>query len=144
MNKKVLVPIDGSEGGWKAMAAAKELAEKFGGELVVLHVVMPYAGASVLAVPLDHSMIAAGNKELEAIGTQVLEMAKERLGGFDKVTYVKEMGRPSKVIVSVTKELGADCVVIGNRGLSGLAEFFLGSVSSEVAQLSPVPVYIVK
>ena len=144
MNKKVLVPIDGSEGGWKAMAAAKELAEKFGGELVVLHVMMPYTGASILVVPLDHSMIAAGNKELETVGNQILDMAKERLGDFKKATFVKEMGRPSKVIVDVIKDQGADCVVIGSRGLSGLAEFFLGSVSSEVAQLSPVPVYIIK
>ncbi|MCQ2363854.1 MAG: universal stress protein, partial [Acidaminococcaceae bacterium] len=48
------------------------------------------------------------------------------------------------IIVNTSKDKGCDLIVIGSRGLSGFAEFFLGSVSSEVAQLSTVPVLIVK
>lgn len=140
MFKKVLVPIDGSEGGWKALAAAKDAAVNNKAELVVLTVVQVFAGASIMPIPVESGKI---NEELSNIANDILTQAKEKLGDV-KAEFVAAPGRPSKVIVDTAKKSGADLVVIGSRGLSGLAEFFLGSVSSEVAQLSPVSVLIVK
>lgn len=140
MYKKILVPVDGSEGGWKALAAAKEVAEAGKSELVVMTVVQVFAGASIMPIPVESGKI---NEELSNIANDILAQAKEKVGGV-KAEFVAAPGRPSKVIVDTVKKSGADLVVIGSRGLSGLAEFFLGSVSSEVAQLSPVSVLIVK
>lgn len=140
MYKKILVPVDGSEGGWKALAAAKEIAEAGKSELVVMTVVQVFAGASIMPIPVESGKI---NEELGNIANDILAQAKEKVGGV-KAEFVAAPGRPSKVIVDTAKKSGADLVVIGSRGLSGLAEFFLGSVSSEVAQLSPVSVLIVK
>ena len=140
MYKKILVPVDGSEGGWKALAAAKEVAEAGKAELVVMTVVQVFAGASIMPIPVESGKI---NEELGNIANDILAQAKEKVGGL-KAEFVAAPGRPSKVIVDTVKKSGADLVVIGSRGLSGLAEFFLGSVSSEVAQLSPVSVLIVK
>lgn len=140
MYKKILVPVDGSEGGWKALAAAKEVAEAGKSELVVMTVVQVFAGASIMPIPVESGKI---NEELGNIANDILAQAKEKVGGL-KAEFVAAPGRPSKVIVETAKKSGADLVVIGSRGLSGLAEFFLGSVSSEVAQLSPVSVLIVK
>lgn len=140
MYKKILVPVDGSEGGWKALAAAKEVAEAGKSELVVMTVVQVFAGASIMPIPVESGKI---NEELGNIANDILAQAKEKVGGV-KAEFVAAPGRPSKVIVDTAKKSGADLVVIGSRGLSGLAEFFLGSVSSEVAQLSPVSVLIVK
>lgn len=140
MYKKILVPVDGSEGGWKALAAAKEVAEAGKSELVVMTVVQVFAGASIMPIPVESGKI---NEELSNIADDILAQAKEKVGGL-KAEFVAAPGRPSKVIVDTVKKSGADLVVIGSRGLSGLAEFFLGSVSSEVAQLSPVSVLIVK
>ena len=140
MYKKILVPVDGSEGGWKALAAAKEVAEAGKSELVVMTVVQVFAGASIMPIPVESGKI---NEELSNIADDILAQAKEKVGGV-KAEFVAAPGRPSKVIVDTVKKSGADLVVIGSRGLSGLAEFFLGSVSSEVAQLSPVSVLIVK
>lgn len=140
MYKKILVPVDGSEGGWKALAAAKEVAEAGKAELVVMTVVQVFAGASIMPIPVESGKI---NEELSNIANDILAQAKEKVGGL-KAEFVAAPGRPSKVIVDTVKKSGADLVVIGSRGLSGLAEFFLGSVSSEVAQLSPVSVLIVK
>lgn len=140
MYKKILVPVDGSEGSWKALAAAKEVAEAGKAELVVMTVVQVFAGASIMPIPVESGKI---NEELSNIADGILAQAKEKVGGL-KAEFVAAPGRPSKVIVDTVKKSGADLVVIGSRGLSGLAEFFLGSVSSEVAQLSPVSVLIVK
>jgi len=140
MYKKILVPVDGSEGGWKCLASAKEMAEKFGAKLLVLNVVQRLGGASILAGPVDATAVNEGMQEM---AEKLLDMAREKVGSFD-AEFALDCGRPSKVIVNTAKEKNCDLIVIGSRGLSGFAEFFLGSVSSEVAQLSTVPVLIVK
>lgn len=53
-------------------------------------------------------------------------------------------GNPAKLILSKAKKEKCDAIVMGSRGLSGIAEFFLGSVSTKVAQYSSIPVFIVK
>lgn len=140
MMKNILVPVDGSEGGWKALGVAKDLAEKFQAKVTVVTVVQVFAGASIMPIPVESGKI---NEELQNIAQTVLDGAKERLGSV-AAEFVSAPGRPSKVIVNTAKEKKVDLVVIGSRGLSGIAEFFLGSVSSEVAQLSPCSVLIVK
>ena len=62
----------------------------------------------------------------------------------NKPEFDMEFGDAAEMAVTVAREKGADAIVIGKRGLSGVEEFLLGSVSSKVAQLSPVPVIIVK
>ena len=145
MFKKILVPIDGSETAWHALNQAIILGEKFNSELVVVNVIQPYNNAALLAVPFDYATINQGNSELEKIGDQVLSMAKEKLAGYKKgVEYILEVGHPSEKGLSVAKKHGCDSIVIGSRGLSGIAEFLLGSVSSKVSQYSTIPVLIVK
>jgi len=53
-------------------------------------------------------------------------------------------GTPGHMIVEFVKQNDADLVVMGSRGLSGLKELFLGSVSHYVVQKAPCPVFIVK
>ena len=79
MFKKILVPVDGSEGSWRALHTAVELGKKFDSDLLVVNVIQPYNNAALLAIPLDHATVTQGNSELEKIGDKVLEMAEERL-----------------------------------------------------------------
>ena len=145
MFKKILVPVDGSEGSWRALNSAVELGEKFDSELIVVNVIQPYNNAALLAVPLDHATVSQGNSELEKIGDKVLEMAQERLASYKGAKeFNLEIGHPSERIIALAKKAKADAIVIGSRGLSGIAEFFLGSVSSKVSQYANVPVLIVK
>lgn len=146
MYKKIVVPVDGSETSWRALRQAVEMSEKFGSELVVLTVIQPYNNAALLAVPLDHNVISQSNADMERIGNEVLKQAREIVGPDfkGKVSYEMEVGHPSERILAVTKDCGADAIIIGSRGLSGIAEFFLGSVSSKISQYSNVPVLIVK
>lgn len=147
MFKKIVVPVDGSESAWRALEQAMALGTKFEGELIVVTVIQPYNNAALLAVPLDHNIISQSNADLEQVGNEVLHRAEERLGenGFaGKVSYKLEVGHPSERILAVAKEVQADAIVLGSRGLSGIAEFFLGSVSSKISQYANVPVLIVK
>ena len=145
MFKKILVPVDGSETAWRALNNALEIGKKFESEILVVNVIQPYNNAALLAVPLDHATINQGNSELEKVGDKVLELAKEMVGSYPhKVEYDMEVGHPSERIIASSKKVEADAIVLGSRGLSGIAEFFLGSVSSKVSQYATVPVLIVK
>lgn len=145
MFNKILIPVDGSEGSWRALENAVAIGEKFGAELVVATVIQPYNNATLLSVPLDTKTITEGNSELEKVGDKVLQMAAERLIDYKgKVNYCLEIGHPSERIIALAKKEKVEAIVIGSRGLSGIAEFFLGSVSSKVSQYADVPVLIVK
>lgn len=97
-------------------------------------------------------MSVVGNKPVKdtsvkptQIGKMVLDTAKDKLKDFaGAAEFDMEFGDAAEMAVTVAREKGADAIVIGKRGLSGVEEFLLGSVSSKVAQLSPVPVIIVK
>ena len=145
MFSKILVPVDGSEGSWHALECAVEMADKFAGELIICNIVQTFTDVSLLTIPLERVSLPQDTQELEKIGNRVLEFAKEKLAEHQgNVEYVLEVGNPAERIVALAKEKDCDGIVIGSRGLSGIAEFFLGSVSSKVSQYSNIPVVIVK
>ena len=53
-------------------------------------------------------------------------------------------GHPADMICRVAEEKDVELVVVGPRGRSSLARFFLGSVSQSVAKHAPAPVLVVK
>lgn len=143
MFNKILVPIDGSEMGWHALEHARALGEKFGSEITVMHVVQPYntipsIDGSPLFIPRDI-------EEIQETGQTLLKQAEEKMTGYAFSLETKiEFGYPAERILSLVKEGKFDIIVMGNRGLSGIAEFLLGGVVSRVTQHSTVPVLIVK
>ena len=52
-------------------------------------------------------------------------------------------GIPDREIVRLGKELGADWIVLGTHGRTGLSHLLLGSVAERVVRTSPVPVLTV-
>ena len=74
-------------------------------------------------------------------------MAKEKLqeyGFKGKASFEESEGNPAERILEKSRETDCDSIVIGSRGLSGITEFLLGSVSSKVSQYAAVPVFVVK
>lgn len=143
MFKKIMVPIDGSEMAWHALEHARALGEKFGGEIIVVHVVQPYntipsIDGSPLFIPRDID-------DIQQTGQTLLKQAEEKMAGYPYSFVTKiEFGYPAERILHLLKEENFDLIVMGNRGLSGIAEFLLGGVVSRVTQHSSVPVLIVK
>jgi nucleotide-binding universal stress UspA family protein len=61
-----------------------------------------------------------------------------------KVAYetVANLGNPAHLIIN-RADSKYDLVVVGKRGINGIEEFLMGSVSSQIAHHSKVPVLIV-
>ncbi|MBE9205221.1 universal stress protein [Nostoc sp. LEGE 06077] len=58
--------------------------------------------------------------------------------------FTQELGDPSRMICEVARTWKADVIVISRRGLSGISELFLGSVSNYVLHYAPCSVLTVQ
>lgn len=144
MLEKIFVPVDGSEPGWHALEYACKLGEKFDSEITVVHVIQPHYTLPTVALHGEIPFLSVNIEEIEATGYKLIELAKEKLSQYPKVETLLELGHPAERILSLVKENPYDLIIIGSRGLSGLSEFFLGSISTTVSQQSPIPVMIIK
>ena len=130
--------IDGGDYSWRALEYACSLVKMSGGSLLIMTVAPKNAPVPVL--------LAAGDCMTAQIGNEVLDAARSIMSGHDiSCSYLLECGgKIPELILRAEKAENCDAIVLGSRGLSGIAEFFLGSVSSKVAQYAGVPVLIVK
>lgn len=157
MFRKILVPIDGSKHAHTALKTALELAEVHGSGLEILHVTSyseeyasmgPEPGGEESEEPASppewiEEYMAKLRENDEKMLNQALRDAEKLHPELD-ITSKLLRGRPGRSIVSEAEEGGFDLVVIGSRGLGGLAGLVLGSVSQHVVEESKVPVLVVK
>lgn len=140
---KIVAAYDGSKAGTKALDKAIELV-KLSPEatLEVVHVFdFPrfYVAEGYAPVP------ASVNQDFYDLAEKTVEEAKNRLQTAGvKGTVELYQGAPAEVILDYVKKNNNDLIVIGSRGLGGIREFVLGSVSHNVVQHAQVPVLVVK
>lgn len=140
--ESLLVPLDFSPHSAVALDHAIEIAAASGGRLHLLHCYPAYVGTATLygvAVPesFDQECRDAAMRETER-WAQRAEAA-----GVAVETSVTPVPPPDS-IVQKAEEIGADLIVMGSRGLSGLKHVWLGSVAERVLRLAPCPVLTVK
>ena len=73
----------------------------------------------------------------------MIESALEAAGHPEvEVRRTMRKGRPTETLMAIA--VGADMLVVGNRGRGGFAGLRLGSVSQAIAHHSPCPLVIVR
>lgn len=139
MIKKILVPVDGSEGSKKALELACELGKKQGSALHILHIAQPPPGKRVLVLGAAAVTVEANPETLKQTGKQVVSSAEEiaRGHGFDKISTSVVGGDPAARVIEYAKSKKIDMIVMGTRGLSDLSGLLMGSVSHKVSHLAP-------
>ena len=136
--KRILVPIDSSEIAERAMQEAIKV-NRFGeAEVHVLYV----ADINKLAI----NAYLSGNVLLEIgkAGERILNTALEKFPESMKVVKVYRTGDPAETITEYAKEIDADLIIMGSRGLGLVRGVLLGSVSKYVLERTKCPVLIVK
>jgi nucleotide-binding universal stress UspA family protein len=147
----ILFAYDGSDEADGAIASAAELLGAWEGQAVVLAVWEPLTvqalraerfGSPTLAVPSD---AAAEDEHTEHQARRVAEHGARVAGeaGFEaRALWVADSHNIAETIVEGAKELDADLIVLGARGLTGVAAL-LGSVSTKVTQRAGRPVLVI-
>lgn len=140
MFSKILVAIDGSEGGRKAFAAALVMAKKFGGEL---HSISVKERPSHFAETVGEVMEEQEEADIffgHVTGEAIMQAQQE---GLDlKCTVLP--GHEVETIIRFARDGHFDLLVIGFMGHSRVFERFWGGTSQNLTRLSPCPVLVVK
>ena len=134
MFSNILVALDGSETSSRALDAALMLASQMGARLnPVYAVILPEITSDVIGY--DPSLLA---DELRDEGRRIVDEAAKRMAdrgiaGTPRVAESEplEVGAAQRLL-SVAHDIGADMIVMGTHGRSGLTRLVLGSVAEHV------------
>ena len=147
MNKKVLVAIDDSE---NAMRAVEFIANSFAkdSKITLFNVIPDTAALCEMNSPeltpyfkSQQSSFCVLEEKKKELVNQAVQKARNILmdAGFDENNItVKSEVKKSGVARDIVKEAesGYNVIVMGRRGVSGIRDFILGSVSQKVFNLA--------
>ena len=140
--RNIPVPVDFSDHAARALDTAVSLAKTLGARLYLLHCYQIQVGGLspyglVLPESLDRDVRDAAARKLREWRDKT---AAEGVDVDDAVTPIF----PSKAIAARAEQIGADLIVMGTRGLTGLKHVMLGSVAERTLRIAPCPVLTVK
>ena len=138
--KRILVTTDFSICSKAALRYAAALAQGFGAEILLIHVV-----PTVMPTGLSHLGLTAEEKRLIRGAKDLLPFVRE--AELDSTLYVEVQvlnGTPADEICKAAKENACDVIVIATHGNTGLKHFWLGSVAEKVVRYAPCPVLVVR
>lgn len=142
--QNILVPVDGSETSYAAVAQAAELAKAFGGKITVVQVLAldPYIAAEYISATQTNDLI-------ERALTSVLKTLEEAAAKFSDLgipveAKLLEGQVVHREIIREAETSKADLIVIGSHGRTGLKRLFLGSVAQSVLGEAHIPVLVVR
>lgn len=142
--KKLLVPIDFSEGSTKVINTAADLAEQLAASLILFHVVEPVA----TYVPVGASMdVLTATPPIETVDIKDVENRLNELAEGPRAKGIPTeaaaiVGLAVDDIVARAEAEGADYIVLGSHGHGALYHLFSGSVVTGVLRKATCPVLI--
>lgn len=139
--KKIIVPVDFSEYSEYALETASILAKKNNAEILVLHM-----------LEMSEAILTRAGTDMQMETMFFLKLAEKKFEEFLKKDYLKGLKitpiiKHFKVfseVNDVAEEYGADLIIMGSHGASGLKEFFIGSNTEKVVRHSNIPVMVIK
>lgn len=140
--KKILIAVDNSICAEKAAKTGYEMASKFDAEIALINIIEPmpqtvnpdFALAPVFMEIHDNS---------EENSHTLLKGIESKYGNGLKTTYLTILDTATHGIIQQADEWGADLIVIGTHGRSGLYHFLMGSVAEHVVRKAACPVLII-
>lgn len=139
--EQILVPTDFSAGSRLAVDYAMELARRLGASVHLVHVVEDLAVAG---------LFTDAYVDLEAVRKQRRCDARHRMNGLlgdlkaVQITDEIAAGLVAPTVVRIASDRGADLIVMGTHGRTGLAHVLLGSVAEQVTRIAGCPVLTVR
>ncbi len=137
---RILLPTDGSEPAVAATEYAVILAKTFGAVVKAIYV---DTGLEALEYPeevMDEDVYEGVHASVK--GLVIAKTMCERNGVECDVEVIQ--GGVAKRIVAAAQTWGADMIVCGDTGRTGLKRIALGSVAETVVKGSPIPVLVIK
>lgn len=141
MTERLVIPIDGSETAWDALAYA--ISAYSPTEVHLLYVISgptnhPYHGDGSI---VEDEVFAAERRYAE----ELFETGRDRIDeSAINITTAIRIGQPPQQIAEYADEHDCTAIVMGSTGRDGAARVLLGSVAETVVRRAPVPVTVVR
>lgn len=140
MFRKIIIGLDGSEKANKAARVGFDLAKHYSGHVTLVHV--PHAETAAFVVGAVAGYHAAITKpsfdEIEKAGQKVMDAALAIAAdvGFTNLDTHMPHGDAATEILLHADEIGADLIITGRRGLSGISSLVLGSTTQRINHMA--------
>ncbi len=141
--QNILFPTDFSQGARAAMDHAISLARDYKARLILLYVIQDisiaewYIPSSLSVTDLVEDMQKSAWKEMDKWAAEISAKVKD-------VEKAVVRGVPFVEIIRTAKEKGADLIVIGTHGRTGIDHMLFGSTAEKVVRKAPCPVLTVR
>jgi nucleotide-binding universal stress UspA family protein len=143
MKHKLLVGVDCSDCGDRALEYAARWAEADEDELVVVHVInwSPFSFSTPMENEQRHKKREA---ELARAHEEIIDpiIARLKAKGVEASGMIRH-GNPAETINQLATEMGATNIVVGRKGKSTIKSHLFGSVPSMLVQIADCPVTVV-
>ncbi len=136
--RSIVCGIDFSRHSAMALRYADALARATHGRLIAVFAVDPFLSAAAAAAYDTRALTSTALLELRRFVCATLGP-----GATGTLSCEVVVGRPAHAILAAADRLGADVVVLGTHGLSGVKKMFFGSTSDAILRRSRVPVLAV-
>ena len=147
MYKQIVVGTDGSGGANIAVDAAIELSRLTGAALHIVTACQVATSAHLAAaaqVGIPAGDLIASEAVIRADAQRTCDQAVERAKGVGVSAEAHSVsGDAADALLRVAEDSGADLLVVGNRGMSGVRRFMLGSVPNRLSHHCPTSLLIV-
>lgn len=142
---RILAAVDHSESARAALRAAAELARRFSGSVLAVHVLDDQVLAQTATLSPVDAMALEGSFAQLARG-DLDRFVAESLDGPDRalVTRTIELGATAEAIQRVAREGAFDLIACGTQGRTGLRRALFGSTAERIVRLAPCPVFAVR
>jgi nucleotide-binding universal stress UspA family protein len=154
MIDKILVALDYADNNQSIFETAVSLAQTNGAKLMLLHILSAKdPNYPILPTYAYYSILEANNADLfqehfaqyQEKGINFLQdLNQKAIAAGVETKYTQISGIPGCEICQLARTWSADLILVGSRGLKGLKEMFLGSVSNYVTHHAPCSVLIVR
>ncbi len=141
MFRRIMVMLDGSEFGERALPYAIELAQKFSAEIELIRVVQPIILMSDFGATTYQNLVSMEEEE----ATTYLRARQHKLQQEGiRVHYKLLEGSTADAIIDQAIKNEVDLIVMSTHGRSGLSRWIYGSVATKVLERAPCPVFLVR
>jgi universal stress protein A len=118
--KKILAAVDITDGSERIAERARDVAQRYGGTVILLHVVEyvpvePMGEALLPAVQIEGELVERATKRIAELAAKA---------GLEQAEQLVHAGNIKAELVRVAQERGVDLIVLGSRERHGLSIMF--------------------
>lgn len=139
---KILIAVDNSTCSEKAAKTGYEMARKFAAEVALVNIIEPMPATMNQDLTLAPVFLETYDNS-EENSHVLLKEIENKYGEGIGTTYLSVVDSAAHGIINQAETWGADLIVIGTYGRTGLYHFLMGSVAEHVARKSACPVLII-